>query len=150
MQTLPARLKLAPGMLADHPLKEGEAYQFLTLRESKYSSLHILRLRVGGEVPARYHERHDLVICAMAGSAIVSVEESRFLLKPGETVMVPPYHAYGMLHHGSEEPFVAAMTFSPPYDPDDRVDMPGKREEPRYMEAPTGVGRPIDEPIKDE
>jgi mannose-6-phosphate isomerase-like protein (cupin superfamily) len=145
LPSLPPRLKLDPSVLKDHPLEEGRDYQFLTLQETPHSSLHLLRVRVGGEVPPRYHRKHDLVIFCSQGGAIVQIEADRYFLQPGEVVIVPFYRQYRILHHGSEKEFVAAVVFAPPYDPEDRVDVEDKQRVPRNTTGPTGVGTPIEE-----
>jgi mannose-6-phosphate isomerase-like protein (cupin superfamily) len=148
LPSLSPRLKLDPSALAGHPLKEGAAYQLLTLQDTGRSSLHVFRLKVGGELPARWHEKSDLTILSMEGGAIVEIEQDRYAMKPGQAVMVPALRQYRILHHGSDKDFVAAFVFAPAYDPADRVDPEIKGHKPRTVGKPTGLEQPYTKPVR--
>jgi len=146
LPALPPRLMLDTSVLDGHPLEEGSQYQLLTLQETTLSSLHIFRLRTGTELLPRYHKKHDLIILCMEGSAILTVEDDRYFLKPGTAAMVPNYRVYSITHHGSEKAFVAGFAFAPAYDPDDIFLIKGKK--PRDLKRPTGTGEAITEPVR--
>lgn len=147
LPALPPQLKLDISVLAQHPLKEGQPYQLLTLEETKQSSLHIFQLRPGGELPSRYHKRSDAIFFCMKGAAIVVIEDERFALRPGESVLVPNYRIYRIIHNASTDDFVAAVVFAPAYDPNDRVDV--QERHPRAPTGPTGIGTPMtDAPVR--
>lgn len=143
-ENLPAlspRLFLDKSVLQDHPIPEGKTYQLLTLQETPKCSVHILRVKVGSEVPSRYFKKSDMFISCIEGGAIVQIEDDRYALKPGQSVLVPFYRVVHIIHNGSDKDFVAAVVFAPAYDPGDVY--PVQKSVQRDLGRPTGIGTPV-------
>jgi len=89
--------------------------KFLLLERSAMQSLHLLRLGPGARLTERYHERHDLTLVAVQGSAIVKVEGERYFVEAPATIFIPRLYGYEILPHKSEAGFSALAIYSPPF-----------------------------------
>ncbi|MFO7956278.1 MAG: hypothetical protein R6X33_04195 [Candidatus Brocadiia bacterium] len=106
---------------AVRPMEEGEGYAFYEYDGGGSQNVCVLQLAPDATLAKRYHKRHDLTLLAVSGSAIVQVEESRYFATPGSAIILPAFTAYAVMPHRTEEPFVALMVYSPPYDGEDVV-----------------------------
>jgi quercetin dioxygenase-like cupin family protein len=98
------------------PLGEGESYVFGEFERTRDHNVCLLRLARDFELTKRFHAEHDLILVCVSGSAIVTVEEARYVATPGTTVVLPNLTAYSVLPNDPGRDFAAAMIFSPPFD----------------------------------
>jgi mannose-6-phosphate isomerase-like protein (cupin superfamily) len=98
------------------PLPEGKDHYFAEFDRGGSQSICLLRLAPDAALRKRYHAEHDLTLFVVSGSAIVEVEETRYFVTPGCSVLLPRLTAYAIMPNKSEKDFVAQMAFSPPLD----------------------------------
>jgi len=102
-------------------LREGEQAAMILFERSGNQSLHVLQVAQGAMLQPRYHRSQDLTLLCIRGSAIVEVEETRYILNPRCAIFIPRLFTYKIVPHGSEEDFAAIAVFSPPYSVEDVV-----------------------------
>lgn len=102
-------------------LPQGRDHFFAEVDRSGSQSLCLLMLAPDAMLKKRYHAAHDLTMFVVAGSAIVGVEETRYLVKPGAAVCLPRMTVYAVMPHESEKGFTALMVFSPAFDEKDTI-----------------------------
>ncbi|MGD2174451.1 MAG: hypothetical protein PVJ27_03525, partial [Candidatus Brocadiaceae bacterium] len=103
------------------PLAPDQTHAFGEYDGGGSQNVCVLQLAPDATLTKRYHKEHDLTLLAVAGSAIVIVEETRYFVTPGAAVVLPRYTAYAILPHRTEKEFVALMVYSPPYGGEDTV-----------------------------
>ncbi len=113
----PRNTLLEPAKLAQEvPLTDPKGASFLLWDRSQTQSLHLLQLGRDAVLDERYHERHDLTLLCVSGSAIVEVEKERHFVRPPAAVLVPRLYAYKIIPNDPENEFVALAVYSPPFD----------------------------------
>ncbi len=113
-----------------NPLGENEEVKITDVGENKNSSMHLLQIREGAALPPHYHKRHDEVIYVKKGSGIATLDDTRYLVKPGSILQIPSKTVHKFLNTGAE-PFVAVSIFSPPFDGRDEKIIKEKKKAPR-------------------
>ena len=88
-----------------------------TLSHSEAVSTHLIRLK-GREFP-HYHDRHDLSVTVLAGTAVIHFKEHGMRLGPGDAVFIPRGNYHWAENTGPEASIVHAV-FSPGFDGKDR------------------------------
>ncbi len=119
----PANRVLDPAKI-DMTLPAGKAYSLSEYDRSGTQDMMLLLLAPDARLEKRYHKKHDLTLVILRGTAIVTVEETRYFVGPGSAVFLPRMTAYAVTpqkpEDGSAPTEVAALLIStPPYDPDD-------------------------------
>ena len=105
----------------DVQLQQGEPASMVLFEQSDNQSLHVLQVARDAVLEPRHHKAQDLTLLCVAGSAIVEIQGTRYILRPRSAVFVPRYFEYKIVPHESEEDFAAIAVFSPPYRPEDVV-----------------------------
>ncbi len=103
------------------PLSPGESHYFAEIDRAGGQSLCVLRLAPAAIVKKQYHKRQDLTLTIIRGSVIVEVEETRYLVGPAESVLLPKLTAYSILPRDGSPEVLATMVFSPNFDSADMV-----------------------------
>jgi len=119
----PANRVLAPDKI-DMTLPVGKSYSLAEWDRNGTQDMMLLLLAPNARLEKRYHKLHDLTLVIMRGTAIVTVEETRYFVGPGSAVFLPRMTAYAVEPQkpkdGSAPTEVAALlVFTPPYDPQD-------------------------------
>ncbi len=91
--------------------------------------MHLIQVRANGEIQPHYHKRHDKVIYVKKGTGIATLDDTRYVVKPGSMLQVPLKTVFKFLNTGNET-FVAVSVFSPPFDGKDikKIKVKKKRE----------------------
>ena len=112
-----------------NPLGENEEVKITDFGENKNSSMHLIQVRANGEIQPHYHKRHDKVIYVKKGTGIATLDDTRYVVKPGSMLQVPLKTVFKFLNTGNET-FVAVSVFSPPFDGKDikKIKVKKKRE----------------------
>lgn len=105
-------------LLAENPLEEGDNLRVVPLGETKYSSLQMMLIRQGVEIPTHYHKNHDEIVHIKKGSGILIMDGTHYYLQPGMVVIIPRKSRHKFINTG-EETHVALSVFYPPYAGDD-------------------------------
>ena len=100
---------------AKNPLGENEEIKITDVGENKNSSMHLMQVRENGELRPHYHKQHDEVIYVKKGSGIATLDNARYIVKPGSILQIPSKTVHKFLNTGGEQ-FVAVSIFSPPFD----------------------------------
>ena len=108
-------------VLSRTALPEGETKLLKEWDRGDSQSTHLLLLSKDTETERGCHERHDLTLVCVGGSAIVEVEGRRHFIEPGDAVVIPRLNAYSILPHKSEADFAAVLVCSPPWEDGDWV-----------------------------
>ena len=116
-------------VIEKNPLGENEEVKITDVGENKNSSMHLIQVRANGEIQPHYHKRHDEVIYVKKGSGIATLDDTRYVVKPGSILQVPLKTVHRFLNTGNET-FVAVSIFSPPFDGKDekKIKVKKKRE----------------------
>ncbi len=116
-------------VIEKNPLGENEEVKITDIGENKNSSMHLIQVRANGEIQPHYHKRHDKVIYVKKGSGIATLDDTRYVVKPGSMLQVPLKTVFKFLNTGNET-FVAVSVFSPPFDGNDikKIKVKKKRE----------------------
>jgi hypothetical protein len=77
--------------------------------------MHLIQVRQNAELKGHYHKYHDEVIYVKKGSGIATLDDTRYLIKPGSILQVPNKTVHKFLNTG-DEVFIAVSIFSPSYD----------------------------------
>jgi len=80
-------------------------------------STHYVRLQ--GQEPPHYHDRHSLSITVLSGESTIHFADHEVSLFPGDVVLVPK-GTFHWAQNNSEEGSVVFVTFTPPFDGKDR------------------------------
>lgn len=105
-------------------LPAGQAVSLAEWDRSGAQDIVLLQLAPDARLDKRYHKRHDLTLVIARGTAIVTVEESRYFVGPGAAVFLPRMTAYSVVPQKAEDgtgptTVAALLVFTPPYDPED-------------------------------
>ena len=116
-------------VIEKNPLGENEEVKITDFGENKNSSMHLIQDRANGEIQPHYHKRHDKVIYVKKGTGIATLDDTRYVVKPGSMLQVPLKTVFKFLNTGNET-FVAVSVFSPPFDGKDikKIKVKKKRE----------------------
>ena len=116
-------------VIEKNPLGENEEVKITDFGENKNSSMHLIQVRANGEIQPHYHKRHDKVIYVKKGTGIATLDDTRYVVKPGSMLQVPLKTVFKFLNTGNET-FVAVSVFSPPFDGKDikKIKVKKKRE----------------------
>lgn len=102
-------------------LAEGELFSFGEYDRGGAQSVCVLKLAPDAVLTKRYHARHDMTLFVVSGTAIVMVEETRYLVTPGSAVLLPRLTAYAIMPHDTEQELTALLIYSPPFDAEDTI-----------------------------
>jgi len=105
-------------------LPAGQAVSLAEWDRSGAQDIVLLQLAADARLDKRYHKMHDLTLVIVRGTAIVTVEESRYFVGPGAAVFLPRMTAYSVVPQKAEDgtgptEVAALLVFTPPYDPED-------------------------------
>ena len=130
-------------VIEKNPLGENEEVKITDVGENKNSSMHLIHVRANGEIHPHYHKRHDEVIYVKKGSGIATLDDTRYVIKPGSMLQVPLKTVHRFLNTGNET-FVAVSIFSPPFDGRDekKIKVKKKRERAAVEEKRLVVKKP--------
>lgn len=130
-------------VIEKNPLGENEEVKITDVGENKNSSMHLIQVRANGEIHPHYHKRHDEVIYVKKGSGIATLDDTRYVVKPGSILQVPLKTVHRFLNTGNET-FVAVSIFSPPFDGKDekKIKVKKKRERAAVEEKRLVAKRP--------
>ncbi len=108
----------------DMTLPAGKSYSLSEYDRYGTQDMLLLLLAPDAQLEKRYHKKHDLTLVIVRGTAIVTVEETRYFVGPGSAVFLPRMTAYAVMPQkpkdGSAPTEVAALIIStPPYNPED-------------------------------
>lgn len=104
---------------ADVPGAGSEDTVLVELAATPGQNVCLLNLAPGAALGRRYHRKTDLTLVGVTGSAIVRVEETRYVLRPGAVIVLKRMTAYAVMAVEDGDEFAALAIFSPPYDPGD-------------------------------
>ena len=109
---------------ADLSVPPAKVYSLTEWDRSGAQDMMLLLLSPNAKLEKRYHKVHDLTLVIVRGTAIVTVEETRYFVGPGSAVFVPRMTAYGVTPQKPEDgkpagEVAALLIFTPPYDPMD-------------------------------
>ena len=105
-------------MLAENPLGAGENIKLITLGQGQGVSHHLVQVR-DREKP-HVHKLHDGTVVIVKGEGYLMMENRRIDLSVSDIVYIPR----GAVHYfvnTANEPTVAFVVFSPPFDGKDTV-----------------------------
>lgn len=107
---------------ADLAIPPTKAYSLLEWDRSGAQDVMLLLLSPNARLEKRYHKVHDLTLFIVRGTAVVTVEETRYFVGPGSAVFVPRMTAYSVTPQKPEDgkdvtQVAALLVFTPPYDP---------------------------------
>jgi mannose-6-phosphate isomerase-like protein (cupin superfamily) len=108
----------------DMKLPAGKAYSLSEYDRSGTQDMLLLLLAPDARLEKRYHRSEDLTLVIMRGTAIVTVEDTRYFVTPGSAVFLPRMTAYAVEPQkpkdGSVPTAIAALLiYTPSYDPED-------------------------------
>jgi len=138
-------------VIEKNPLGENEEVKITDVGENKNSSMHLIQVRANGEIQPHYHKRHDEVIYVKKGSGIATLDDTRYVVKPGSILQVPLKTVHKFLNTG-DETFVAVSIFSPPFDGRDekKIKVKKKRERAAVEEKRLVVKKPETNEIEED
>ena len=105
-------------LLAAHPLAPAANVLAVELGRSQTVSHHLVQVREG-EVP-HIHERHDLTVVMLRGTATLTVEAEQRTIAAGDVMFIPRGRVHFVRNTG-RAPAVAFVVFSPPFQGPDAV-----------------------------
>ena len=89
---------------------------FVEVARAEGQNVGIMKLPMNSQLLPRYHRKTDVILVGVAGRAIIRVEDTRYVLKPGQVVVLPRMTIYAIMPHKTEQDFSALVVCSPPYD----------------------------------
>ena len=105
-------------LLAAYPLAPGANVLAVELGRSETVSHHLVQVREG-EAP-HIHERHDLTVVMLRGTATLTVDAEQRAIDAGDVMFIPRGRAHFVRNTG-RAPAVAFVVFSPPFQGPDAV-----------------------------
>lgn len=107
----------------DHPLAAGQKMRMDEVSRDATASVHILQLR--GEVAPNVHDHHEEMVFLWRGAGRLRFGDETTPMKAGSLARIPRGVVHGFVAEG-EEPAVAVIVFTPPFDGKDRRAAPEK------------------------
>ena len=105
-------------VLKENPLERGETVKVTPLSDGYHSSVVVIQLAPGAQVPGHYHLEHDEFIQVVRGEVVMVVGRERLELSAGSLVHVPAGISHGARAIGNGCAVVS--TYAPVWDPKDR------------------------------
>lgn len=127
-------------LLAEYPMEEVEKVKVIPLADTKYSTIQMMAVRQGIELPTHYHKDHDEVVHIKRGEGVVILDGTRYHVKEGSVILIPRRARHKFINTG-EGIAVAFSVFYPPHKGEDiRFIKEKKRKLAPAVEAGPGVG----------
>jgi mannose-6-phosphate isomerase-like protein (cupin superfamily) len=104
--------------LAEHPLAPDQDAMAVELHRTPFSSMHIVQIR--SREAFHIHEEHKIMVMLHRGHGTLLVGPQRRKLMAGSLTKVLHGVPHAFVNEG-DDPAVAFVVFSPPYDPKDFV-----------------------------
>ncbi len=101
-------------LMAEYPMAEVEKLKAVPVADTKYSTVQMMVVRQGIEIPTHYHKDHDEMIHVKKGQGIVILDGTRYHVKEGSVILIPRRVRHKFINTG-EGPAVAFSVFFPPY-----------------------------------
>ncbi len=124
-------------LLAEYPMEEVEKVKVVPLADTKYSTIQMMVIKEGIEVPTHYHKDHDEIVSIRKGHGIVILDGTRYYVKEGSVILIPRKVKHKFLNTG-DGVTVAFSVFFPPHTGEDVKFMKEKRK--RIQEPTTSPG----------
>jgi quercetin dioxygenase-like cupin family protein len=128
-------------LMAEYPLEEVEKVKVVPVGDTKYSTIQMVVVRQGVEIPTHYHKDHDEMVHVKKGEGIVILDGTRYHVKEGEVILIPRRVRHKFMNTG-EGVSVAFSVFYPPHTGEDVKFIKEKRRKlaPETYETGPGVG----------
>ncbi|MDC0743975.1 cupin domain-containing protein [Polyangium mundeleinium] len=106
------------------PIGPDEKTKFVPLFENADHTVNVIQTR--GTVPLHYHAEHDELVVILEGSGTFYVEGQTRVVKAGDVQVIPRGVVHSYVHEGPGVTVVVS-TFSPKFDPKDRIMVDAKK-----------------------
>ncbi|MDI1445536.1 cupin domain-containing protein [Polyangium sp. 6x1] len=107
-----------------NPIGPDEKTKLVPLVENADHTVNVIQTR--GTVPLHYHAEHDELVVILEGSGTFSVEGQTRVVKAGDVQVIPRGAVHSYVHEGPGVTVVVS-TFSPKFDPKDRIMVDAKK-----------------------
>ncbi len=101
-----------------NPIGPDEKTKLVPLFENDDHTVNVIQTR--GTVPLHYHADHDELVVIFEGSGTFTVEGQTRVVKAGDVQVIPRGAKHSYVHDGPGVTVVVS-TFSPRFDPKDRI-----------------------------
>ncbi|MFN3466622.1 MAG: cupin domain-containing protein [Candidatus Brocadiales bacterium] len=105
-------------LMAKHPMEDVEKVKVVPVADTKYSTIQMVAVRQGIELPTHYHKDHDEVVHVKKGEGIVILDGTRYHVKEGSVILIPRKVRHKFINTG-EGVNVAFSVFFPPHTGED-------------------------------
>jgi mannose-6-phosphate isomerase-like protein (cupin superfamily) len=126
-------------LLAEYPLEEVEKVKVVPMADTKYSTVQMMIVKQGVEVPTHYHKDHDEVVYIKKGKGIIILDGTRYYVEEGMVVLIPRRVRHKFVNTG-EGVSVAFSVFFPPHTGEDIKFIKEKRRKPYKEDAGPKIG----------
>ncbi|HVK69407.1 MAG TPA: cupin domain-containing protein [Polyangium sp.] len=106
------------------PIGPDEKTKFVPLFENADHTVNVIQTR--GTVPPHFHADHDELVVILEGNGTFSVEGQARVVKAGDVQVIPRGAVHSYVHEGPGVTVVVS-TFSPTFDPKDRIMVDAKK-----------------------
>ncbi|MRG95531.1 cupin domain-containing protein [Polyangium spumosum] len=114
----------ARDVVEKNPIGPDEKTKLVPLFENADHTVNVIQTR--GAVPAHYHAEHDELVVILEGSGTFTVEGQTRVVKAGDVQVIPRGAVHSYVHDGPGVTVVVS-TFSPRFDPKDRIMVDAKK-----------------------
>lgn len=105
-------------VVVKNPIGPDEKTKLVPLFENTDHTVNVIQTR--GTVPLHYHAEHDEFVVILEGSGTFTVEGQTRVVKAGDVQVIPRGAVHSYVHEGPGVTVVVS-TFSPKFDPNDRI-----------------------------
>ncbi|MDI3285104.1 cupin domain-containing protein [Polyangium sp. 15x6] len=111
-------------LVEKNPIGPDEKTKLVPLFENADHTINVIQTR--GTVPLHYHAEHDEFVVILEGSGTFTVEGQTRMVKAGDVQVIPRGAVHSYVHEGPGVTVVVS-TFSPKFDPKDRIMVDAKK-----------------------
>ncbi len=126
-------------LVAEYPLEEVEKVKVVPIADTKYSTVQMMVVKQGIEVPTHYHKDHDEVVQIKKGEGVVILDGTRYYVKEGSVILIPRRVRHKFINTGKEVN-VAFSVFFPPHKGEDIKFIKEKKRKPAPAEEAPRIG----------
>ncbi|HHT9152053.1 MAG TPA: cupin domain-containing protein [Candidatus Hypogeohydataceae bacterium YC40] len=128
-------------LTAEYPLEEVEKVKVVPVAETKYSTVQMMVMKQGIEVPTHYHTDHDEVVQVKKGEVLVILDGTRYHVKEGMVIIIPRKVRHKFINTGTGVN-VTYSVFFPPHTGEDVKFIKEKKRKLAPAELAPGPGAP--------
>jgi quercetin dioxygenase-like cupin family protein len=105
-------------LMAEYPLEDVQKVKVVPVADTKYSTIQMVLVRQGVEIPTHYHKDHDELVHVKKGKGIIIMDGTRYHVKEGSVVSIPRRVRHKFINTG-EGISVTLSEFFPPHTGED-------------------------------